>query len=458
MSSAVTTSGDPIPLRLTAAFIGELGRLDGCAIPAHVRHEVQRTLLNCLGTTVGASHNAAVEIVLRHQADHGGRPVAPVPGRHERADLHHAALATGIAAHVDDFDDTHLQTVIHPGAPVIAAALPLGFVRGVSGSTLLRAVALGCEAELRIGAAISPWHYDAGWHITGTVGVLGAAFAASVVLGLDEERTATALGIAASSTVGMREAFGTMTKSFHIGRAAANGILAATLSEQGLSGPADVLEKRSGYLAVLTPMCAPERIIDRIGEHWEVLANTYKPYPCGIVCHPAIDAARALHTRADPADVEEVVVRCHPLVVELTGNPDPHDGLEARFSTIHGVAIGLLDGRAGLHEYSDERVGAADAVGMRARITLQVDDSLARDSAVVSAQLRDGQTVVEIVEHARGSRARPMSDEDLAEKVRDLVEPVLPQGTTAVIAAVSALEGAPDLQALAAALTPERPG
>jgi 2-methylcitrate dehydratase PrpD len=457
MSTAVTT-GHPLEPGLTAALVAGLQGLDASAIQANVREEVQRTLFNILGTAVGASHNAAVEIALRHGALHGGRPLAPVPGRRERADLHHAALATGIAAHVDDFDDTHLQTVIHPAGPVVAAALPLGVARGASGSALLRAVGLGCEAELRIGAAISPWHYDAGWHITGTVGVLGAAFAAGVVLGLDNERIATALGIAASSTVGMREAFGTMTKSFHVGRAAANGILAATLAEQGLSGPTDVLEKDSGFLAVLTPLCAPERIMDRIGEHWELLANTYKPYPCGIVCHPSIDAARALHQRlGDPADIESVMVRCHQLVVELTGDPDPQDGLEARFSTIHGVAIGLLDGRAGLLEYSDERVRAQDAVGLRARIRLQADDSLERDAAVVTATLREGETLTETVEHARGSRAHPLTDEELADKVGDLVEPVLPGRTSVILEAVAALESAPDLHWLVDALTPGPP-
>ena len=456
MSTAVTT-GRPIPAGLTGALVSELLALDGVAIHADVGREAQRTVLNCLGTAVGAARNEAVEIVLRHGANHGGRAVAPVPGRDERADLHHAALAIGITAHVDDFDDTHLQTVIHPGAPVLAAALPLGVACGASGALLLRAVTLGCEAELRIGAAISPWHYDAGWHITGTVGVMGAAFASGVILGLDEERMATALGIAASSTVGMREAFGTMTKSFHVGRAAANGILAASLSDQGLTGPADVLEKKSGFLAVLTRLCAPERITDRIGEHWELLANTYKPYPCGIVCHPAIDAALALHQRVvDPTEIERVLVRCHPLVVELTGNPDPQDGLEARFSTIHGTAVGLLDGRAGLREYSDERVRAQDAVQLRARITLQIDDSLDRDAAAVNVTLRGGRSLDESVDHARGSRARPLSDEDLTEKVRTLVEPVLPGHTPAIVDAVTALESAPNLQALVVALTPDQ--
>jgi 2-methylcitrate dehydratase PrpD len=141
-------------------------------LPPRVRRAAERSLLNVLGTAIGASRESAVETVLAKAAAHSGRPVAPVPGRPERVDLTHAALVTGIAAHLDDFDDTHLATVIHPGAATLGASLGLAHQRHASGRELLTAFALGCEVQLRVGVAMSPSHYDAGWHITGTCGVV----------------------------------------------------------------------------------------------------------------------------------------------------------------------------------------------------------------------------------------------------------------------------------------------
>lgn len=434
---------------LTGELCEGLVQLYEQPLPEDVAKEARRSALNVLGTAVGASRYPAVDAVVAVGGKYGGRPAAPVPGRTERLGLLHAAVAFGLAAHIDDFDDTHLETVIHPSAATMGAALPLALDRKASGRDVLRAFALGCEAQLRVGVAMSPWHYDEGWHITGTCGVIGSAVAAGLLAGLDTASLAQAVGIASSQTLGHREAFGTTIKSYHPGKAAANGLLAVLLAEQGFTGSEQILEARRGFFNVLSPQYRAERVTGRLGEDWELLRNTYKPYPCGIVSHPAIEAAVELSREApDPEDIVRVAVRCHPLVPELTGNPQPRTGLEARFSTIHGVATGLMDGQVGLAQYEDSRVVDPRLSELRSRVRLEVDDECARDAATVEVELADGGSLRHFVEHARGSIARPLTDDELQDKVRALIEPVLPDRTGLLISIVDHLDEAPDLRRL----------
>jgi 2-methylcitrate dehydratase PrpD len=419
-------SGQP---SLGRAFVERL--LDaGRYLPAAVAHETRRALLNVVGTAVGASQTAAVDAVVSAGAREGGRPASVPPGRTQHLDRYWAAAATGLAAHLDDFDDTHLETVIHPAAPVLgvlwgAAASSGGGGPAVPGARLLQAAAAGMEAELRLGMAMTPWHYEQGWHITGTCGVAGAAVAAAVLRGLDAGATLRALGAAASMTLGHREGFGTMVKPLHAGQAAANGLLAADLAAAGiLTAPAE-LEAPGGYLAALSGQwdaswLAPDR--------WLLLGNSYKPFPCGVVAHPAIEAAAGLSAvlAGGAAEVSEIEVVCHPLVPELMGKPEPGSGLEGRFSAVHAVAVAVLDGTAGLAQFTDERVTDPGVAALRRKVVLRPDASCARQAAIVRARLASGRVEEVVVEHVASSRERPLTDGQLAQKFTDLVEPVLP--------------------------------
>ena len=221
-------------------------------LPQAVRDHAVRTFLNWLGCGVGAARHEAVDIAVEALAPFRGPAQATVLGREERVDIISAALFNGISSHVFDFDDTHLKTVIHPAGPVASALLALAEFKGpVSGVRFIHALALGVEAECRIGNAVYPEHYDRGWHITGTAGVFGAAAACGVLLGLSEQQMVWALGLAATQPVGLREMFGTMTKSFHPGRAAQSGLTAALLAAGGVYefGAGDRGEARLGECA-----------------------------------------------------------------------------------------------------------------------------------------------------------------------------------------------------------------
>ncbi len=444
-----STSEPDVARGVAARFATGLAALAHAPLTPAIAHEAQRALLNVLALAAGASRHEGVDAIVATARELGGAPSAPVLGRPERLDAHFAALAAGFAAHVDDFDDTHLTTVIHPGAACMAVLVALAAETSPSGEAALRAFAIGCEAQLRAGVAISPEHYDRGWHITGTCGVIGAAVTAALLFGCDDAALARAIRLSTTMTLGQRDAFGTMAKAYHPGKAASNGILAARLAAAGEDAPDDIVESPDGFAAALSTRFDPEQMLGAMAARWELAENTYKPYPCGIVAHPSIDAALALRARVDPGAILAVRAHCHPLVPELMGNPNPLDGLQARFSAIHGIAAALCDGRVGLAQYETERVVRDDVRAMRAKTALAPSDDVARDAATLEATLADGTTAREHVEHARGSLARPLTDDELVAKADALMQPVAGDGAGQRLAgAVFALNGAPNLDAL----------
>jgi 2-methylcitrate dehydratase PrpD len=397
-------------------------------LPQNVRHDAARSFLNWMGCAVGASRHETTERALAALAPFSGPPEATVLGRTERLDIMHAALINGIASHTFDFDDTHLKTVIHPSGPVASAVLALAERVPVSGEAFLHAFILGVEVECRIGNAVYPEHYDVGWHITGTAGVFGAAAATGRLLGLTEQQMVWALGLAATQASGLREMFGTMSKPFHPGNAARNGLLAALLAQRDFTSSDQGIEAKRGFANVLSTRFKPEEITERLGETWEISLNTFKPFACGIVIHPIIDACIQLRNSPgfDVEAVEAVEAQVHPLVLELTGKRTPSAGLEGKFSVYHSAAVALLHGAAGEAEYSDACVRDARVIALRDRVSAQVEAGLHEDQARVSIRMRGGARIEAFVEHAIGSVERPMSDADLEQKFRGLAAGVLP--------------------------------
>lgn len=401
--------------------------VENADVPAAARREACKTFLNWVGCAVGASGHEAVEIAIAALAPFSAPAQASVLGRSERVNIFDAALFNGIASHVFDFDDTHLKTVIHPAGPVASALLAYAEYQPVSGADFVTALALGVDIECRIGNAVYPDHYDVGWHITGTAGVFGAACAVGKLMGLDEQKMVWALGLAATQPVGLREMFGTMTKSFHPGRAAQNGLLAALLAQRGYTSSNAGIEAKRGWANVTSTHQDYAQITKGLGSFGELLLNTYKPFACGIVIHPAIDACIQLRNRHDlkPADVASVELKVHPLVLELTGKRTPKTGLDGKFSVYHSAAVAIIDGRAGEAQYSDARVHDPAVVRLRDSVIAEIDPGMAPDAVDATIVLHDGQRLHAFVEHAIGSVARPMTEDDLTAKFTDLVEPVL---------------------------------
>ncbi|MEO6564485.1 MAG: MmgE/PrpD family protein, partial [Casimicrobiaceae bacterium] len=381
---------------------------------------------NWLGCAIGAARHEAADAALAAVQMLEPSPQASVLGRTEKVDMASAALVNGITSHTFDFDDTHLKTIIHPAGPVASAVLALAEHRGNSGREVIDALILGIDVSCRIGNVMYPDHYDRGWHITGSTGMLGAAAGCARLLQLDEQQTAMALGIAASQPVGLREQFGTMTKPFHPGAAARAGLLAALLASRGFTASPRALEAPRGFVQVASDKRSWHEATDALGERFEISFNTYKPFACGIVIHPSIDACVQLRERGiEPDDVERIELRVHSLVLELTGKKSPVDGLQGKFSVYHGCAVGLLYGRAGEPEFADAVVNDPQVVALRNKVMATVDDTVVEEAALVTAIMRDGRQVEVRVDHAIGSLHKPLTDAHLESKFDALVTPVL---------------------------------
>ena len=415
-----------------------------------VDHEAHRTFLNWLGCAIGAAQHEAVDAALAAVHMLSPAPQATLAGRSERVDMANAALINGISSHTFDFDDTHLKTIIHPAGPVASAVLALAEHLGASGREVIDALVLGIDVSCRVGNTMYPEHYDRGWHITGSTGTLGAAAACARLLKLDTHKTAMGLGIAASQPVGMREQFGTMTKPFHPGGAARAGLMSALLASQGFTASPKALEAPRGMIQTVSTKYDWREISDELGQRFEISFNSYKPFACGIVIHPSIDACaqlRAQGIRAD--DVERIELKVHSLVLELTGKKEPADGLQGKFSVYHGCACGLIFGKAGEPEYADDIVNRPDMVALRRKVVATVDDSIDEASADVTAVLKDGRRVHVFVEHAIGSLQNPMTDAMLEGKFHGMSDEVIGEAkSSALIAACWQLGSLPDVRAL----------
>ena len=391
-----------------------------------VDHEAHRTFMNWFGCAVGAAQHEAADAALAAVAMLQPAPQASVLGRHDKVDMGSAALVNGITSHTFDFDDTHLKTIIHPAGPVASAVLALAEHTGSTGRELIDALVIGIDVSCRVGNAMYPDHYDRGWHITGSTGTLGAAAACARLLKLDVQQSAMALGIAASQPVGMREQFGTMTKPFHPGGAARAGLMSALLASKGFTASPKALEAPRGMMQTVSTKNAWGEITGELGKRFEISFNSYKPFACGIVIHPSIDACAQLRTQGvTPDQVERIELKVHSLVLELTGNKEPQDGLQAKFSVYHGCAAGLTFGYAAENEFSDDVVTRDDLVALRRKVVATVDDSIDEASADVTAVLKDGRRVHVFVEHAIGSLQNPMTDANLEAKFHGLSDPIL---------------------------------
>ena len=408
-----------------ARFI-EASRLSDVA--SGVRHEATRAILNWLGCAIGGCRDETVDVMIAALREFSGPARATILGRGERFDALTAACINGTSSNRLDFDDTHLRTVIHPSVPVASALIALAEDRPLSGAQFLHAFLIGVDVECRIGNAIAPEHYDHGWHITATCGVLGAAAAGAKALGLDARRIAQALGIAATQSSGLMEMLGTMCKSFNMGHAARNGLSAALLAQAGFTSSERALEAPRGFLNVLAARSDGSAITSELGSRWEIMQNAYKPYPCGIVIHPVIDACldlRRAHA-IDPAKIAQVEVAVNPLAQALCGRKSPRDSLEGKLSLYHAAAVALIDGAAGVGQFLDARVASPDVAGLREKIAVETSGAIGAEQARVCITLVSGARHELLVERARGSLQRPLTDAELEAKFRGLAATELP--------------------------------
>jgi 2-methylcitrate dehydratase PrpD len=424
------------------------------AVPAAVRSEGKRSLLNFIGCALGVAHTPPIEMALRVLLPLSGPDRVTVIGRRERLDPLGAGFINAIGGNLLDYDDTHLRTVIHPTAPVAPSVLALGEQRKLPGQAILHAFILGAEVECRIGNAVSPGHYARGWHITSTCGVFGSAAASARLLGLNAEQAWHALGIAASQSAGIVENLPSAAKNVSVGNAARNGLFAALLAEQGYTAAPAAIEGPLGWARAMGDDPVITEVAEGLGERWELLENTYKPYPCGIVMHAVIDACLALRQEHGlaPEAIAEVIISGDQLLLDR-GDRLVTNERDARVSIHHCAAVSLLFGTAGLKEFSAEAVHDPDVVRLRARTKARLRADSPRGAATATVLMTDGRVFELTVQHPKGSIERPLSEQEIEAKVRDLARYGAFQGSIeAVIAAIWRLDEMATIDPLTKAL------
>ena len=408
----------PLNLGLTTGLCEYLASLRFSDLRAEVVHASRRGLLDWVGCALAGSTHATVDKLVGVLEAVSDTRRGTVIGRNERLGCLEAALANGVMGHVLDYDDTHMQGVIlHTSSPVLAALFSLAETgEGVSGEEFVAAYVAGFEAGVRAGRA-APGHHRGGWHLTGTLGSIAAAAACGRLLNLDAQQMTHALGIGATQAAGMQQNRGTMCKSLHAGKAAQNGALAALLARQGFTSSPEILEGRKGFCRIYSNVAETEHIVQGLGERWEITSNGFKPYACGVVMHPAIDAMIALRQKSAGATFDEIELRVNALAVSVTGVSDPSSGLQSKFSLRHSAAVAFLDGAAGMSQYTDARAKSRDVQDFGAKLSIVTDASYQTDQA--SGRMWIGGTELDVrVDHATGTRDNAMSDAALESKFR----------------------------------------
>jgi 2-methylcitrate dehydratase PrpD len=440
---------------VTAALAGFVVGTRWNDLPPPVIHQAKRSLMNFFAVALAGCRDATFETALTSLTAFSGGRQATLVGRRERIDALSAAFLNAAGANVLDFCDTHVPTAIHPTAPLAPALLALGELKPVTGRDLLLAFVVGQEVECRIGLAMSPSHYNKGWHITATCGVFGAAAGAGKLLGLSETQMVWALGTAATQAAGLCECLGTAAKSVGVGNAARNGLWAALLAAQDFAGPAEPLAGTQGYYNALGEAADLRLITEGLGERWEIMATSYKPYPCGFVLHPVLDCMLDWRRDHPGVAVAKVKVTGNPLLALRADRPEIATGRESQVSVQHAVAAALLSGKAGLEEFSDACVQDPQVQALRRNVELVRDPSFATVAAAVEIETADGRTHRLSQTAARGSDANPMSDADLEQKLRDAAASTIPgHDVTLLIEAVWTLEACDDIAKIAALSVP----
>lgn len=438
MNANAASTHDSGLTREVGAFVRDTNLPD---LPAVVIENGKKSILDGLGLALSGSVAKSGEYVRRHLDDIGAADGkgATVIGSDKVVPARFAAFANGVGIHADDYDDTQLAVakdrvyglLTHPTAPALPSALAMGEVLGSSGADVMLAYHLGVEVECKIAEAINPRHYQTGFHATATCGTYASASAAGRLMGLDEDTMLRALSIAGSQSAGLRENFGTMTKPFHAGRSSESGIVAAQFAAYGWSAAPTILEAPRGFFSAAGGGYDHDAIHGKLGNPWtfDQPGVSIKPHPSGSLTHPGMTEMLRLIRENDikAADVTHVRVGTNSNMPNALIHHRPTNELQAKFSMQFCMAILLIEGRAGLTEFTDEVVMRPDVQEFIKKVDFVIDDRAEAAgyhlmTTYIDITLKDGRTISGVADFGKGSPANPMSYDEVADKFRECAD------------------------------------
>src|SRR5690348_9441973 len=418
-------------------------------LPLDIRQWARHCVLDWLGVTLAGAREELSDILAAEAAEQGGTPMARLIGHDAVVPTQQAALVNGAASHALDYDDVNMTLAGHPTVAVLPAVLALAEANGANGAALIAAFVAGYETLCRVGALVAPGHYARGYHATATVGGFGAAAACAHLLGLDEAGTATALGIAGTQAAGLKSMFGTMCKPLHAGKAAQNGLLAASLAARGFTSRADVLECEQGFARTQSPDFNAEAALAEPPRGWHVRDTLFKYHAACYLTHAPIECARELRRREalDVGTIREVVVRIDAGAANVCHILAPRSGLEAKFSLrlTSAMALAGID-TAHLDSYSERLAADPSLVALRDKVSVEFERQWPHTLAEMRVTLDDGRSV-----EARHDSGIPAADlaaqqQRLEAKFMSLAVPIVGRSRAEQIAAGVAALG--DLRSL----------
>ena len=444
------------PTRMMARFVLTTGYDD---LDADLVRHVKRSIVDSIGVALGGLDHPASQMLLRHVRELGGTPQATVWGATDRLTVPQAALVNGYLVHVLDYDDTYLQPdiLLHANAPLLPAALGVAEWRRRSGRDLMAAFAVGYELEARLTLALGRDERRS-WPTTTVCGIVAATAAAAKLLGLDETQLCHALGIAGAQASGSSEVFGSDAKALQPGYAAQKGVDAALLAARGFTSTERMFEDRRGCFFRLYSESPNIGALERLGERWELRLAAFKAFACGIVAQPFMDGVIQLRNKyaITPESVEAIEARVNPYTTVPMGNLEPRTGLEGKFSVWHAAAVVLVDGTAGKLQFTDSRVNDPVVLSVGRRVKVETDPTVMPHEAHVTIRLTDGRKYDLHVEHGKGTRLNPLTDDDLREKFTALAEPVVgSEQASRALELIERLDVLEDAGDLARATVPE---
>ena len=431
--------------------------------PSEAVEAAKGAIMDCLACMLAGSKEELADILCGYVATEGSAPVASVVGRGFRTSAANAALVNGAMAHALDYDDITQITKTHPTAVLLPAALAVAEEVGATGHDMLLGYMTGFEVACAVGESLSEAYYDdLGWHPTGPLGALGAAAAASKIMGMGPDQAAMAISLAASQSSGLRQNFGTMTKPFHAGDAARAGVAAARLVAQGFTASQDALEGRFGFIRAFSGGQGfdADRIVENLESKCYLVESgiEVKKYPCCGSAHLALDATFGLLSQGaiDPETVEKIEVMVDFDPPRSLIHSRPESSLEGKFSMQYCLSAALLDLRVGLNSFSDEQVMRPSAQSLIPRIDMrripgnEGKPSWTEGYNEVDVYLNDGTVLRRQAHRANSGALRGVSMQDIREKFRDCASLCLPEATTAeVLSRLDHLETAEPISSLA---------
>lgn len=436
------------PLELTKELAGFIVKTNKTDIPSHIFEHAKVAFMDWLGVTIAAKDEPLVEKLIRYANLLGGNEQATILTHGIKKTVSQAALINGAASHALDYDDSMAIFAGHPSVAVFPSILALSEWKEKSGSELLTAFIIGIEIEAALGTCEGMRHYMSGWHSTSTLGHFASAAACSKLMGLDEQQSVYAIGIAGTQACGLKKSFGTMCKPLHAGRASEVGLMASLLASDGFTGAEDILEGPGGFLQVLNGKLN-ENVMDMLGRTWNIEDIAQKYHASCHATHSPIEGVLSIakDNGLSPQDIKSIKIFTSQLSLDAAGKTEPKTGLEGKFSIPYCVANALLRGNTGMQAFTDEKVNDPEIMEYMKKISLELDPNLSMVNSRVVVETNSGKVHDWYIDFLKDIPGLEQKRHKIKDKFTDLCSPVLgSKKTEGIIEAILSLEKIDNMQ------------